>query len=44
MDKVTQRFCSACGGLKVLRINGKIVPPSQWMAHGMASDIGCICP
>jgi cytochrome c553 len=38
-----QTMCRTCHGMKTLKINGKKVPPSEWMKHGFASDIGCWC-
>lgn len=38
-----QTFCVDCGGLKTLSAVNVIIDPKDWMKHGMASDIGCIC-
>lgn len=38
-----QEMCTDCAGMKRLIIDGKEIPPRDWMLHGFACDIGCIC-
>lgn len=42
-EPMKQVMCRTCHGMKTLKINGKKIPPSEWMKHGFASDIGCWC-
>ncbi len=41
--KVKQKFCSKCGGVKVIKIDGKVVDPMDYPKYGFAIDLGCIC-
>ena len=38
-----QIFCRKCSGLKHVIVEGRTVPPEDWMKLGLASDIGCLC-
>ena len=41
--RISQEFCSKCGGLTLLRAGNIAIQPEKWMNYGMASDIGCVC-
>jgi len=38
-----QKFCKKCGGIKEIKVDGKVVPPEQWVKHGVVGDCGCWC-
>ena len=42
-NKIKQTFCKHCGGMKTLKVNGKMIKQSEWIKYGFAIDIGCIC-
>jgi len=46
------KFCQECGGVKSVKKIVRIRPdefkdvtilPKDWMKHGFACDVGCIC-
>jgi len=39
-----QTFCKTCCGVKTVKVDGKLIPPAQWIKYGLASDVGCVCP
>lgn len=38
-----QKFCEGCGGIKEMKVDGKVVPPEEWGDHGVIGDCGCWC-
>lgn len=42
-DNTDQKMCNRCQGMKTLLMFGETVDPMDWIYHGFAGDIGCIC-
>ncbi len=41
--KITQKFCKCCGGITVMKVDGKVVDPADFVKYGVVVDAGCIC-
>jgi len=38
-----QKFCENCGGIKEMRVDGKVIPPEKWCDYEVIGDCGCWC-